>query len=242
MSEDLPRDDQETVRRDKLAKIAALGFDPWGHRFDDHRPISEVRALTLPEGDPPPPGPSVRVAGRIVLRRGQGKVVFMQLRDWTEQIQIFIGKNQVGETNWALTDFLDLGDLLGIDGTLGRTKTGELTVFATGLTFLGKSLLPPPEKWHGLTDVELRSRRRYVDLFSNPESMQTFLGRTKIVAAFRRVLAGQGFVEIEGPTMQSIAGGAAARPFVTHHNTLDIDQSGCALGAASGVPSGFNRG
>jgi len=168
-------------------------------------------------------GSRVRVAGRIMLRRGQGKVYFLQLRDWTGQIQIFIGKKQVGDDGWALAKELDLGDLLGVDGDLGRTKTGEITVFADGLTFLGKSLLPPPEKWHGLTDVEQRSRQRYVDLFSNPESMQAFLGRTRIVAAFRRVLADRGFVEVEGPTMQAIAGGAAARPFVTHHNALDID-------------------
>ncbi len=218
-----PREDHESVRREKLARIAALGLDPWGRRFDDHQPIAEVRALPLPEGDPAPVGPRVRVAGRIMLRRGQGKVVFLQVRDWTEQIQVFIGKNQVGEANWALAALFDLGDLIGVDGTLGRTKTGEITVFADGLTILAKSLLPPPEKWHGLTDVEQRSRQRYVDLFSNPESMRTFLGRARIVAAFRRVLADRGFVEVEGPTMQAIAGGAAARPFVTHHNALDLD-------------------
>ena len=223
MSEETPREDHESVRRDKLAKIAALGLDPWGRRFDDHMAIAEVRALPLPEGDPAPVGPRVRVAGRIMLRRGQGKVVFIQVRDWTEQIQVFVGKNQVGEANWALAALFDLGDLIGVDGTLGRTKTGEITVFADGLTILAKSLLPPPEKWHGLTDVEQRSRQRYVDLFSNPDSMRAFLGRAKIVAAFRRVLAERGFVEVEGPTMQAIAGGAAARPFVTHHNALDLD-------------------
>jgi len=217
------REDLEAVRIEKLRRIEALGLDPWGSRFDGHQAIADVRSLPVPEPGSTEKGPRVRVAGRIGLRRGQGKVNFLELRDWTGRIQIFLGKNQVGEGGWSLAGELDLGDLIGVDGTLGWTKTGELTVFADGLTILAKSLLPPPEKWHGLTDIEQRYRQRYVDLFSNPDSMATLLGRSKVVAAFRRVLGERGFVEVETPTMQSIAGGAAARPFVTHHNALDIE-------------------
>lgn len=224
MSEE-SRESLEAVRHEKLKKIEALGHDPWGRRFDGHQAVADVRALSLPEGAGAGEvaGPNVRVAGRIMLRRGQGNVHFLQIRDWTGAIQIFVGKKQVGEDGWALAALLDLGDLLGVEGTLGYTKTGELTIFASGLTFLGKSLLPPPEKWHGLTDIEQRSRQRYVDLFSNPESLSTFLGRSKIIAAFRRVLSDRGFVEVETPTMQAIAGGAAAKPFMTHHNALDLE-------------------
>ena len=219
---DESRESLEAVRTEKLRAIAALGVDPWGRRFDGHQAIADVRKLAPPHAPGEAAWPAVRVAGRVMLRRGQGKVNFLQIRDWTDAIQVFVGKNQVGDDGWALAGLLDLGDLLGVDGTLGYTKTGELTVFASGLTFLGKSLLSPPEKWHGLTDVEQRSRQRYVDLFSNPESLATFLGRSRLIAAMRGVLAARGFAEVETPTMQAIAGGAAAKPFVTHHNTLDL--------------------
>ncbi len=158
----------------------------------------------------------------MLLRRA-GKIMFLDLRDWSGRIQILIGKAQVGETNWQLAQCLDLGDLLGVDGELKRTKTGELTIFAQDLTFLTKSLETPPEKWHGLTDPELRNRMRYLDLAYTDGVMQRFLRRTKIVQSIRQTLGEEGFVEVEGPTLHSVAGGAAARPFVTHHNALDMD-------------------
>ncbi len=207
-------DPLEAARREKLHKIEALGLDPWGHRFDDHKAIADVRQLPLPD-DPETPGPRVRVAGRIMLRRGQGKVNFLQLRDWTEQIQIFIGKNQVGEAGWALAAELDLGDLLGVDGTLGRTKTGELTVFAEGLD------VPRQEPAAPAREVARADRRREAlppalrrPVLAIPRVMQAFLGRTKVLAAFRKVLAERGFVEVETPddaVDRRRRGGAAVR-------------------------------
>ncbi len=222
---DESRESLEDVRMEKLRQLAELGIDPWGHRFDGHRSIADLRASAPPNepGADPNAGPTVRVAGRIMLRRGQGKVNFLQIGDWSGRLQVMVGQKQVGETGWKIAELLDLGDIIGVDGRLGYTRTGELTVFAESLTFLTKSLLPPPEKWHGLTDQEQRYRQRYVDLFSNEESLAVFLGRSKVIASFRRTMAEKGFAEVETPTMQSIAGGAAARPFITHHNALDID-------------------
>ena len=230
----------EAARREKLRKIEELGFDPWGQRFDDRSLIGSVIAreseivagepIKLPpkwEGAPerteiPYEGPKVRVAGRIVLQRKQGKLIFLTLKDWTGEIQIFIGKNQVGDEAWELALCFDLGDLVGVDGEFKKTQTGELTIFASSLTFLSKSLETPPDKFKGLNDPELRSRLRYVDLAHNDEASTRMLNRTKIVASVRQTLAEEGFVEVEGPTLNSVAGGAAARPFVTHHNALDI--------------------
>ena len=167
-------------------------------------------------------GPTVRAAGRIVLKRGQGKARFIDIRDWTGQIQLFIGQKQVGPENWALAECFDLADLIGVDGMLGRTKMGELTIFATRLHFHAKSIETPPEKHRGLTDPELRHRMRYLDLVYTDGVLERMIRRTKIVSSIRSTLARQGFVEVEGPTLHAIAGGAAARPFVTHHNTLDM--------------------
>jgi len=224
----------EAARREKLRRLEELGIDPWGHRFDGHQAIAAIRAReseieAISPGDcavgQPPElrGPQVRAAGRIMLLRRAGKIMFLDLRDWSGKIQVLIGKAQVGETNWQLAQCLDLGDLLGVDGELKRTKTGELTIFARDLTFLTKSIETPPEKWHGLTDPELRNRMRYLDLAYTDGVMQRFLRRTKIVQSIRQTLGEEGFVEVEGPTLHSVAGGAAARPFVTHHNALDMD-------------------
>ena len=220
----------EASRREKLRRIRELGHDPWGSRFDNHQGIGAIRAREGEITAQPPTeggqvhekGPSVRAAGRIVLQRRTGKLVFLNIRDWSGQIQLFVGKSQIGEENWALVDCLDLGDLVGVDGELKHTKTGELTIFASKIHFLTKSLESPPEKHHGLTDPELRQRMRYVDLTHTEGVLDRFLNRTKIVQSIRRTLGGQGFVEVEGPTLHAIAGGAAARPFVTHHNALDM--------------------
>jgi lysyl-tRNA synthetase, class II len=167
-------------------------------------------------------GPRVRAAGRIVLQRKAGKLVFLNIKDWTGNIQVLIGRGQVGEDHWAKVECFDLGDLIGVDGELKRTKTGELTIFADDLRFLTKSIEPPPDKHHGLTDVELRQRMRYVDLVHTDGVLDRFLNRARIVHSIRGTLARDRFVEIEGPTLHSIAGGAAARPFKTHHNALDM--------------------
>ncbi len=167
-------------------------------------------------------GPTVRAAGRIMLKRDKGKLRFIDIQDWTGRIQLFIGKNQIGEENWEIVQCLDLGDQIGVDGVLRRTKTGELSIFVEKVHFLCKSLESPPAKHVGMTDPELRQRMRYVDLAYGENVLPRFVNRSKIVAKIRSVLAGEGFVEIEGPTLHSIAGGAAARPFITHHNALDM--------------------
>jgi lysyl-tRNA synthetase class 2 len=221
----------EAARRDKLRKLQELGVDPWGGRFDGHAPVSQIRAreneITVePAGEagghPEQHGPQVRAAGRIIRQRTAGKALFIDIHDWSGTLQVFIGKKQVGEQKWELAQCFDLGDIVGVDGQLGHTKTGELTIFAADLHFLTKSLETPPEKHKGLVDPELRHRRRYLDLVYTDGVLERFLRRTKIVQSIRTTLAGESFVEVEGPTLHAIAGGAAARPFKTHHNALDI--------------------
>ena len=236
-----PPDVFEESRSDKLGRIEELGIDPWGARFDGHQSIREIRSMPHETafldydraggvytigwilGVPPAPPPRVRAAGRIVQRRGMGKAYFVDIWDWTGRIQVMIGQKQVGEAGWTLSRNLDLGDLIGVDGNLGQTRTGELTIFADAVHFLGKSLLPHPDKWSGMQDIEFRLRHRYLDLIYNPEVLDRTLKRIKIIRRIRSYLDLLGFCEVEGPTLHAIAGGAAARPFITHHNALDID-------------------
>jgi lysyl-tRNA synthetase class 2 len=222
----------EAARREKLQKLRKLGIDPWGGRFDGHLPIGEIRGRENEIVAEPPEegkrhreqhGPKVRAAGRIMLRRTAGRAVFIDIQDWTGKIQLLIGKKQVGEDNWELAQCFDLGDIIGVDGELKHTMTGELTIFVEQLHFLTKSIDTPPAKHKGLIDPELRQRMRYLDLIHSEGVLQRFLSRTKIVQSIRNTLAGERFVEVEGPTLHAVAGGAAARPFVTHHNALDID-------------------
>ena len=212
----------EQARRDKLARLAALGIDPWGRRLDGILPIAEVRATGDTIDRASDAGPTVRVAGRIMLLRSAGSLVFLDLHDRGGRIQVMLGKKQVGPDAWKIVDCLDLGDLVAVDGRLGWSKTGEMTVFATGLEFLAKSLETPPDKYHGLVDADLRQRMRYLDLIHGAGVRERFVARSRIVEAVRRVLAARGYLEVEGPTLQESAGGAAARPFKTHHNALDM--------------------
>jgi lysyl-tRNA synthetase, class II len=213
------------LRREKLKQIEALGQQVYPRKYEFTHTIPRILAEYLGKTGEQleTPRVNVRVAGRIMAIRLMGKAGFAHLQQDGQRLQIYVKKDAVGDKGFELYKLLDLGDHIGVSGYLFLTRTGELSIHVEEITFLSKDLLPLPEKWHGLTDVELRYRQRYVDLVMNPEVREVFLKRSKLVQSLRRFMDGQGFVEVETPMMQPIAGGAVARPFVTHHNTLDMD-------------------
>ncbi len=219
-----PRDQFEQ-RQKKLEQIEALGYPAFPHEFrwthTAEAVLAEFGEATAADLDATKP--QVRVAGRIVSYRLMGKLGFAHLQNGGKRLQILVRKDVVGETGFALFHLLDLGDSIGVRGYLFRTKTGELSVWVEEITFLNKALLPLPEKWHGLADVEIRYRQRYLDLLANEKSREIFVTRARITQELRKFFDARGYIEVETPMMHPVAGGAAARPFVTHHNTLDID-------------------
>lgn len=206
------------VRHTKMNTLREMGIDPFGGPFkathqtteivDNFEALEETTAI---------------LAGRVMSKRGHGKVIFMDLRDFSGKVQIYSKIDVLGEEQFALLELVDVGDFIGVEGDVFRTQRGEISIRAKKVTFLSKSLHPLPEKWHGLKDVEMRYRQRYVDLIVNPDVKQSFINRSKIVAGIREYLNENGFLEVETPTMHQIPGGANARPFITHHNALDID-------------------
>ncbi|MBZ5700796.1 MAG: lysine--tRNA ligase [Acidobacteriia bacterium] len=217
--------DQFQQRQKKLEEIRALGYAVYPHEFRwTETPAALVEAFAeTPAAELEAHRREVRVAGRIVSYRLMGKAGFAHIQGAGKRIQVYVKLDVLGERAFKLFQLLDLGDNVGVAGHLFRTKTNELSVWVEELTFLSKALLPLPEKWHGLTDIEIRYRQRYLDLLANEKSRQVFLTRARIVQEMRRFFDGRGYVEVETPMMHPIAGGAAARPFITHHNTMDID-------------------
>lgn len=210
----------ELARLEKLEKIQSLGHDPWGQRFDNHEGIAAVRERCPAESGTD--GETVRVAGRIRGRRKAGKLRFIDLQDQTGRIQLLFSKGDMTEPQWELMSALDDGDLIGADGPLRRTNTGEVSVFVKELTVLCKSLTQPPEKFHGLKDEEILVRQRYLDLIYTDGVLERMLKRSTIIDSVRQTLRANRFHEVETPVLHAVAGGAAARPFVTHHNALDM--------------------
>ncbi|MBM7588219.1 lysyl-tRNA synthetase class 2 [Bacillus pakistanensis] len=218
------QNDQLRVRREKMESIRSGGKDPFGKRFERSHNSAGIIADydTFSKEELEEKEATVTIAGRIMTKRGKGKAGFAHVQDLQGQIQIYVRKDAVGEEQYELFNTADLGDLIGITGTVFKTKVGELSVKAKSFELLTKSLRPLPEKFHGLKDVEQRYRQRYLDLITSQESKNTFITRSRIIQSMRRYLDDHGYLEVETPMMHAIAGGASARPFTTHHNALDM--------------------
>jgi len=207
-------------RLDSLKRIRAKGMNPYPHSYYPSHTNAEAIALFGREGESPQ---SMSLAGRVVAKRRMGRMAFLDIRDGSGKIQLCFRRDLLGDERYSFLQDIDMGDVIGVEGKLFRTGTGEITLEASDFTMLCKSLRPLPEKWHGLADVETRYRQRYLDLIASEEARSVFRMRSRTVAAVRRFLSDRGFLEVETPVLQSQAGGALARPFVTHHNALDED-------------------
>ncbi|MDQ1143310.1 lysyl-tRNA synthetase class 2 [Bacillus sp. SORGH_AS 510] len=216
--------DQLRVRREKMSSMREQGLDPFGKRFDrSHSAMELINQYSETEKEElEAQNVSVSLAGRIMTKRGKGKAGFAHIQDLTGQIQVYVRQDAIGEESYKIFDSADLGDIIGVTGTLFKTKVGELSVKVENFEFLTKALRPLPDKFHGLKDVEQRYRQRYLDLIMSQESKATFIARSRIIQSMRRYLDSHGYLEVETPMMHSIAGGASARPFITHHNALDM--------------------
>ena len=217
--------DQEQVRREKMEKLVAMGIDPFGSKFDRTHFAQQIHNQYREKSHDQLEAAKVKVivAGRIMAIRDMGKVAFVKIQDVSGFIQTYIRKDTIGDLQWSIFQLADLGDFIGISGELMLTKTNELTIKCEAYTHLSKALKPLPEKFHGLVDIEERYRKRYLDLVMNEDAKRIALLRPKIIRSIQTYMDGQGFIEVDTPVLQPILGGAAARPFVTHHNTLDRD-------------------
>src|SRR6478736_826377 len=216
MADELELNDQLRQRRANFEELQKLGVQPYPHQFERTDTVSALVEAHAPAAI------QTRTAGRVLAIRSFGKANFLAISDGKSRIQVYIRKDALSERDFAVFKLLDFGDFVGVEGHLFRTKTNELTIWATSLEFLAKCFIPLPEKWHGLQDVEIRYRQRYLDLIVNEDSRKVFEVRSRVLASLRGFLNARGYLEVETPMMQPIAGGALARPFVTHHNTLDL--------------------